>query len=198
MKLFKTGLLVVSFLGLCLTSGRAQEVALKTNLLYWGTTTPNLSVEFGTGTRTSLDIMGSYNPFTFGSHEANRKLKHWIVQPEFRLWKCEKFNRGFWGFHAMYGQYNVGNWNLPFDLFPGLKNYRYQGYLVGAGVSYGWQWYLGPHWNLEATFGFGYAYMNYKRYDCARCGEYLGKGKKHYWGPTRIGVSFVYLFKSKK
>ena len=39
----------------------AQNVALKTNLLYWATTTPNLSAEFGLGKRTSLELTGAYN-----------------------------------------------------------------------------------------------------------------------------------------
>lgn len=184
---------------LALSSPKAfpQQAALKTNLLYWGTTTPNLSAEFLLGERTTLDITGSYNPWTFGKKENNKKIQHWIVQPEIRLWKCEAFNRGFWGFHAFYGRYNAGGVHLPLDIFPGLKDYRYEGYGLGVGVSYGWQWYLGPHWNLEATFGFGYAYLNYDKYDCPRCGEYQGKGKKHYVGPTKVGLSFVYLFKSK-
>lgn len=189
---------IITFIaGLSLLAGAAsaQEVALKTNLLYWSTTTPNLGVEIKTGTRTTLDLVGTYNPFTF---RHNIKFKNWTAQPEFRLWNCEAFNRGFWGFHAVGGQFNVGNLNLPFGLFSGLDDHHYEGYLVGGGVSYGYQWYLGPHWNLEATFGFGYLYMNYDKYECPKCGDMLGHDKKHYFGPTRIGVSFVYLFGSKK
>lgn len=137
---------------------RAQEVGIKTNLLYWGTTTPNIGVEVKTGVRTTLDLVGTYNPFTF--HD-NMKLKNWTFQPEFRLWNCEAFNRGFWGFHLTGGEFNAGNLNLPLGVFPKLDDHRFEGYMAGGGVSYGYQWYLGPHWNLEATFGFGYLYLNY-------------------------------------
>ncbi|MCD8173727.1 MAG: DUF3575 domain-containing protein [Alistipes sp.] len=174
---------------------RGQEVGIKTNLLYWGTTTPNSGVEVKTGVRTTLDLVGTYNPFTFHN---NMKLKNWTFQPEFRLWNCEAFNRGFWGFHLTGGQFNAGNLNLPLGVFPKLDDHRFEGYMAGGGVSYGYQWYLGPHWNLEATFGFGYLYLNYDQYECAKCGEMLGHGTKHYFGPTRIGVSFIYLFRSKK
>ncbi|MCD7970411.1 MAG: DUF3575 domain-containing protein [Alistipes sp.] len=176
-------------------TARGQEVGIKTNLLYGATTTPNLGVEIKLGTKTTLDLVGTYNPFTF-SH--NIKVKNWTVQPEIRLWTCEAFNRGFWGFHLTGGGFNAGNVNLPLGVFPQLDDHRFEGYMAGGGVSYGWQWYLGPHWNLEATFGFGYLYLNYDKYECAKCGEKLGHETKHYFGPTRIGVSFIYLFGSKK
>ena len=192
----KRVLILILLTGFFGTTGvYAQKVALKTNLLYWGTTTPNLALEVGLGPKTTLDLVGTYNPWTFSD---NAKLKHWTVSPEFRYWTCERFNRGFWGFHLLGGQYNVGNIDLPLDIFPSLKDYRYEGWMVGAGVSYGWQWYLGPHWNLEATFGFGYIYAKYDKYQCLKCGTPQKSGESHYWGPTKIGVTFVYLFNSKK
>ncbi len=47
----------------------AQHVALKNNLLYDATTTPNLALEVGLGKKTTLDLYGGYNPFTFGNHK---------------------------------------------------------------------------------------------------------------------------------
>jgi len=176
----------------------AQSVGIKTNVLYGATTTPNLGLEVVLGKKTTLDIAGGYNPWLLSNKEDNKKIKHWLVQPELRLWNCEAFNRSYWGFHALYGRYNMGNITFPLDLFQGMKNNRYERDAVGAGVSYGYQWYLGNRWNLEATFGFGYAYFDYKRFDCIRCGEYQGKGHKHYLGPTKVGVSVIYLIKSKK
>ncbi|MCD7930829.1 MAG: DUF3575 domain-containing protein [Tannerellaceae bacterium] len=188
--------LIVFLLILITTTGlKAQEVAIRTNLLYWGTTTPNLSVETALGKKTTLEITGGYNPFSFSD---NKKLRHWLVQPELRLWTCEKFLGSFFGFHAHYGYYNVGGIKLPLEIFEGLQKHRYQGYAAGGGFSYGHQWYLGSHWNIEAQFGFGYTYTGFDKYECHKCGEHLGKGHKHYFGPTRIGVSLVYLFKSKK
>ena len=57
----------------------AQHVALKNNLLYDATTTPNLALEIGLGKKTTLDLYGGYNPFTLGG---NKRFKHWLVQPE--------------------------------------------------------------------------------------------------------------------
>lgn len=51
----------------------AQHVALKNNLVYDATTTPNLALEIGLGKKTTLDLYGGYNPFTFGDH---KRFKH--------------------------------------------------------------------------------------------------------------------------
>ena len=174
---------------------QAQQMSVKSNLLYDATTTINLGLEAGFTPHWSLEISGNYNPWTFSD---NRKLKHWLVSPEVRYWNCELYNRGFWGFHLLGGQYNAGNIKLPFGLLPTLKDTRYQGWMVGAGVSYGYHLYLGAHWNLEAAIGLGYIYMRYDKFECFRCGRATGQNMgRHYWGPTRIGLSIVYLFNHK-
>lgn len=73
------------FLAVCWCTGtvKAQDIAVKTNLLYWSSTTPNLSLEFGLGKRTTLDLTGAYNPWTLNK-DKNKKIKHWMVMPEFR------------------------------------------------------------------------------------------------------------------
>ncbi len=169
----------------------SQDFAVKTNLMYWATTTLNLQFEMGLGRQTTLEIGGNYNPWTF---ENNKKIKHWMVQPELRVWNCERFNRGFWGFHLLGGEYNAGGVKLPFDAWPKLQTTRYEGWMAGAGISYGYQWYLGPHWNLEATIGAGYIHFNGERYESVKCGEKLGDAIKNYIGPTKAGLSLVYLF----
>lgn len=73
--------------------------AIKTNALYWATTTPNLGFEIGLSDKFTLDLSGNYNPWTFSD---SKKLKHWLVQPELRFWTCERFNGHFSDFmHIM-------------------------------------------------------------------------------------------------
>ena len=43
---------------------QAQDIAVKTNALYWLTTTPNLGVEFAVGDQTTFSLEGGYNPWT--------------------------------------------------------------------------------------------------------------------------------------
>lgn len=47
----------------------APKFALKTNLLYWATTTPNLGMEFTLGRKTTMDISGNYNFWNFSDHK---------------------------------------------------------------------------------------------------------------------------------
>lgn len=197
MKMLKRLMIVV--LMLAGVSAFAQKAGIKTNLLYDATTTMNLGVEFGLARKWTLDVSGNYNPWDFDG----RKMKHWLVQPGVRYWLCEKFNGHFFGLHTHGGQYNFGGmlpWGFSDGKMFGIKNQniienRYQGWLVGAGISYGYQWILGNRWSLEATLGLGYAYLNYKQYPCGKCGKKIKDDHKNYFGPTKIGISLIYIIK---
>lgn len=182
-------------------SASAQgEVGMKANLLYGGySLTPNIGVEVGLGRRTTLDISGGYNWFNLdGDKNNNKKLVHWIVQPEFRYFLCEKFNGHFFGVHALYSQYNIGGHELPMLFGKGSKDYRNEGWAAGAGLSYGYQLMLGRSWNLEFNIGVGYAQLNYDKYNCPKCGEKVGTETKHYLGPTKAAVSLIWIINTKK
>ena len=170
-----------------------SPVGIKSNLLYDATATMNLGAEFRLGPRTSLDVPLSWNPWQFSN---NRKWKHVLVQPEFRLWTKETFSGHFFGLHAHYAYYNVGNLPKPFS--ENMRQNRYEGWLAGAGVSYGYRWSFNSNWGMEATVGVGYAYLSYDKYDCHKCGERLASKTKNYFGPTKIGVSLVYAIGGKR
>ncbi len=165
--------------------------AIKSNLLYDAATTINLGFEFRTGRKWSLDLPVSFNPWTF---KDNMKWKHLIVQPEMRWWPCEVFNGSFLGIHAHGGIFNVSA--LPDPPFSSYMNtHRFEGWLVGAGISYGYHWILAKRWSIEATIGAGYAYLSYDKYNCEKCGEPLGHETKHYFGPTKVGVTLIFMIK---
>ncbi|MDD4516683.1 DUF3575 domain-containing protein [Massilibacteroides sp.] len=165
---------------------------VKTNFLYNATTSFNLGTEFKVQEKLSLDISANYNPWTFSD---NKKFKHFMIQPELRYWLCEPFNGHFFGLQMMYAHYNVGGVKLSFLSKQKLENTRYQGDLYGAGISYGYQWYLSPRWNLEATIGLGYAYLDYSAYACSKCGNELYQKNRSYVGPTKLGLSLIYIIK---
>lgn len=175
------------------TNDEVPFVGLKTNILYDATATINLGGEFRTGRRTSLDVSVSWNPFQFKN---NRKWKHILIQPEFRLWTKETFSGHFFGVHAHYAYYNVGN--LPNGIFSDyMAAHRFEGWLAGVGVSYGYRWNFTRNWGLEATIGVGYAYLNYDKYRCETCGDKLGSETKNYFGPTKAGITLIYTFGKK-
>lgn len=175
----------------CAAFASAQQIGIKNNLIYDATLTPNLGLEIGTGKKSTLDINVGYNPFTFSDH---KRFKHWLVQPEYRFWTCEKFNGMFWGIHAHGGEFSVAKLKLPFGAFPTLRNHRYEGYFVGGGLTLGYQWILSKHWNLEASIGAGYAYINYDKYNCPDCGPKLKSDIYHYFGVTKAAISLIYIF----
>lgn len=170
----------------------SQNVGIKTNFIYWGTTTPNAGLEFALNRKYTLEVAGGYNPFTLSD---TKKLKNWLVQPELRYWLCESFNGHFFGLHALAAEYNVGGINVPVGRLKNLKDYRYEGFAYGAGLSYGYQWYLGKAWNLELNIGAGYAYMPYDKYPCIKCGSKIESGTYNYFGVTKAAVSLIYFIK---
>lgn len=174
----------------------AQEVAVKTNLLYWATTTPNLGVEMALNKKTTLELQGGYNPFRFSSKETNRKLWHWLAMGEYRYWFCERFNGHVMGVHTFYSAYNTSGYKLGLLFGSDSKQHRYEGNIMGVGISYGYNWMLSKRWNLELSAGIGYGRMNYDKFECPRCGEKVKSDvKDNYFGPTKAAISLVYLIK---
>lgn len=189
----KALLIFLTFLCWGWGNASAQKAAMKTNALYWATSTPNLALELGLADRWTLDVTGGYNPWTL-NEKKNRKLKHWLVMPEARYWLCEAFQGHFFGLHSGYAYYNLSNVRLPLQK-KSMKDHRYQGWATGLGLSYGYSWILGKRWNLEASIGLGYVYTQYDQYECITCGEHQGKKDKHYFGPTKAAVSIIYMLK---
>lgn len=123
-----------------------------------------------------------------------RKVKHWMVMPEFRYWLCERFNGHFFGIHTGFAEYNISGVRIPFQN-KSTQEHRYEGWATGIGISYGYTWILGKRWNLEANIGAGYIYTKYDKYECKTCGRFKGNQKKHYFGPTKAGISLIYIIK---
>lgn len=173
----------------------AQKVAVKTNLLSDAALSPNLGLEVALAPKWTLDISGQGNFWTIDGH----KWKHWMVQPEARYWLCRRFAGHFFGIHAIGGQYNLGNLNIPVNFlgtdFHNLKNKRYQGWGAGAGIAYGYAFPVHPHWNIEAEIGIGWIYTRYDSYPCAECGSKIDNNRAHnYVGPTKAAINIVYIF----
>lgn len=201
------------------TAVQAQQVALKTNLLYDATATPNLGLEVQVGKRTTAQIFYGLNSWTYNNDQPahfHKMAKHWSLMPEVRWWTCSPMNGFFWGVHAMGGQFNASNvWvpqvghffghshNTEIDdnkypthgnVFKAVRDTRVEGAFVGGGVTVGYQWILTRHWNLEAEIGAGYDYVWTKHYKCSECSKLLHEGGVNYIGLTKAGISLMYVF----
>lgn len=175
----------------CALPVAAQRVAVKTNLLYDATTTPNLGLEAALGRKHTVQLFYGLNPWEF---KEGKQMKHWLLMPEYRYWLCEKFNGHFFGVHLMGGEFNAGGIDLPGGLFKSLKDNRYEGWYAGGGITYGYQWMLSRHWNFEGSVGLGYDHIKYRQYPCVECGALKKRGRSNYFGPTKLALSLIYVF----
>jgi hypothetical protein len=189
-KFKKLPLLVMLYL-IGVMPGATQNVAVKSNILGWAAGgTINAGIEAGTGRKVTLQAFGAINPWTYSGE---RRVRIWNVEPEIRYWFCQKFNGHFIGVHLLGGEYNIRNVDLPFKTLPHqIKGRHYEGWYIGAGITYGYQWVLSDHWNLEASVGVGYARSPYRLY--GRCQRVLERDTRHYVGPTKLALSMMYCF----
>lgn len=179
-------ILVCGLLLTLTTFTNAQDkFALKTNALGWaayGTT--NIGVEFGLSQHWTLGVDIFANPWEFDDH---KQLMAFGAQPELRYWLGDRFKGHFFGLHAQYMDYDGG-----------LEKYRYDGWSVGGGLSYGYSLALGNRWRIEANVGAGYIHADYDKSDRV---QYPGDVRmydpetKNMFGLTRAGLSVIFLIK---
>ena len=190
-------------------AGNAQKLAVKNNLLYDLTQTPNIGFELAVSKKWTVGLNFGYNPwwhhadggttFPFGKGIARAaddrtQWRHLLIAPEARYWFCSTFAGHFMGFNAFYTHFNQGNVKYPFGLYPSLKDSRRQGNGVAIGAFYGYSWILSPHWSIEAEAGIDVGYAWFKEYNCTHCGAFLRKDNKPFLAP-KVGINAVYNLK---
>lgn len=110
----KKGLLLLLLIaGILYPEVKAQDIAVKSNLLYSvAAVTLNAGMEIGLAEQWTLDVPINFNPWKV---DDKTRIRHWAIQPEARYWFNESFDRTFIGFHVHYADYNVGNWSFFSD-----------------------------------------------------------------------------------
>ena len=177
--------------------GSYDRFAVKTNLLYDATLTPNLSLEFGVGPRTTVEIGGAYNPWEKKLENGTidpdaKKWNHWLGKAEFRYWLGERFDRHFAGVQAFYADYNVGLIEIPMIF---KKEFLYDGTVFGGSVLYGYHWRPGERLFFEFTLGVGVMQMKYSRMEHTARTEDPPRFNKTYFGPTTAGIKLGFMIK---
>jgi hypothetical protein len=173
--------------------------ALKTNLLYDALLLPNLTLEWSLGRQWSLALEGNWSWWTFNRPAENR----WYHRIQALGLEARKWLRSpapLQG-HALGAYGMVGNYDLRF--FPadaqskGLLSYR----SWSAGVSYGYSFPVGERLNFELGLALGYIGGTYYAYDyCNRHDHWVKRRtyERNYLGPTRVGLSLVWLLGERK
>ena len=202
-------------MSLIIPRSSAQTLALRTNLLYDATLSPNLGVEVRLDSTWSAGINVGFNAWDIDK-EKNKKWRHLLVSPNVRHYFGHKRDSlcvygyakdGAYGIlrdsvvtrrmqyfegNLIYSHYNVGNAKIPFGLYSAIKDRRLQGDLLALGAKYGYAWILARDWRIEAEAGVAVGYAWFKEYDCDHCGNYYGKGDRIFLLP-QLGINVVYI-----
>jgi hypothetical protein len=176
------------------------HLALKTNLLYDAALLPNLTAELYLGKQWSLAIEGNWSWWTFAGKKIQNNGYHRVQAAGAELRRWIKSPSPLQG-HAVGLYYMLGDYDLR--LFP--KNENSTGQLSyssrSAGLSYAYSMPLNRRLNLEFGIAFGYAGGRYYVYDYCMSENWWEQQEvfnRTYWGPTRVGISLVWLPFSKK
>ncbi|MDE6234266.1 MAG: DUF3575 domain-containing protein [Muribaculaceae bacterium] len=182
-------------------NSETNGAALRTNLLYWLTTTPNMGVDWTISRHYSLSLSLGYNAFKFPNHKddtginVNPKLHHWLLKLDARYHLKSIDKGGFVDLNALGGRYNIGG----ISFIHALQTHRYEGSVIGIGIGYGYRWPLSDRWGIEASIGGGWLHLKYARYRCGSCGRRESGRKRDVAGLTDAGISVIYsLFSNKK
>ena len=186
----------------------AQTLALRNNLLYDATLTPNIGAELRIDSAWTAGVNIGLNAWDIDKSK-NKKWRHFLIAPNIRRYFGHKSDKpassSLWGIpadasrhisylelDAIFSHFNVGNTKIPFGLYKSIQDRRLQGDLFALGGKYGYSWILSRDWRLEAEAGIAIGYAWFKEYDCDHCGTFYGKGDRIFLLP-QLGINVVYI-----
>jgi hypothetical protein len=172
-------------------SVQLPRIALRTNLLYDATLSPNLGVDVRVDSAWTVGLLTGINAWDIDKTE-NKKWRHALFSLRARKYRDSLFHKGYFEGDLIYSHFNVGNTKIPFGIYKGVQDRRLQGDLVALGGKYGYSWILARHWRIEAEAGVAVGYAWFKEYDCDHCGTYYGKGDRIFLLP-QLGINVVYI-----
>ena len=170
---------------------KQPRIALRTNLLYDATLSPNLGVDVRVDSAWTVGLLVGINAWDIDK-EKNKKWRHALFSIRARKYRDSLFHKGYYEADVIYSHYNVGNTKIPFGLYSAVKDRRLQGDLFALGGKYGYSWILSRTWRIEAEAGVAVGYAWFKEYDCPHCGTFLGNGDRIFLLP-QLGINVVYI-----
>ena len=183
-KRFRAGIFISCILLLAGSQkGLAQEISVRTNVLWDAVAEPNLGFELQTGEHWSVGVdagLKAWPRWLAWDWDSNNPT-HWrnfAVVPEVRYYVSEVFRGFFTGADFIYTHYNIGAVEFPLGLYPETKDNRLQGSWWAGGAFVGWAWWPWQHWRLELEAGAAVGLAAYDRYDCPHCGTKLSEERK--------------------
>lgn len=174
----------------------ACSQAIKTNVPFILSGSPNIGVEWSVGKQLTVNSDIMWMPYLFKKNEEVFRVL--VGSVDFRYYVNPKYYYtndlwdGFYiGPYAMTGNFNIGLKEKDVE----KMSYRRRGWGLSAGITTGYKFYLSSRFRIDANIGVGYAHLQYDKYQLG--GEYSefkleSKKTKSYIGPTKIGISLVY------
>ena len=151
------------FSGFCLENVAAQRGAIRNNLLYDATLTPNLGVDFRVDSLWTIGGLVGVNVWDIDK-SANKKWRHLLVSANARRYLGDSlYHKSYVEGNFIYSHFNVGNTKIPFGLYNAVKNRRLH-------VGYAW----------------------FKEYECPTCGQFIGNDCRIFLLP-QLGINVVYI-----
>lgn len=168
------------------------RVALRSNLLYDATLSPNLGLDVRVDSTRTVGLLVGLNAWDLDKTD-NKKWRHMLFSLRARKYVNHAiYRKGYLETDLIYSHYNASKVKMPFGLYPSLKDRRFQGDLLALGGKYGYGWMLARHWRVEAEAGVAVGYAWFKEYECPHCGNYLGEGDRIFLLP-QLGINVVYI-----
>ena len=165
-------------------TGEPNKLLLKTNILPWLGTIPNLGVECSMGEKWSLGVDAWFCPWKISNQYS---VKTVAILPEVKYWFKNNIRGSYINLHLSVAWFNV-RW----------KDIRYQDDkrpLLGAGIGYGYRYLISDRWGMEFELGAGFASIQYSRFYNTGNGAQIDTRKSLYLGLDRLGISFIYFLK---
>ena len=165
---------------------QAQDFSISTNLLgYANLGTLNLDASYGVARHWTVGAGVRYNPFTFGSGAGEKSYRQRSVAAGARYWPWHIFS-GWWLAGKVQAQeYSAGGFASPQTT---------EGDRLGAGLSGGYTYMLGRHFNIDLGIGVWSGMDRYVVYQCQHCGQVTDSGSKTFFLPNDFLLSLSYIF----
>lgn len=178
----KTSIFLLTLL-LAVFPANAQRFSISTNLLdYANLGTLNLDASYGVDRHWSVGAAVKYNPYT-------SRQRSGILNARFWPWHIYS---GWWVSGSMrYQEYNTGGYKTFKKV---VDEATTEGDRLGGGLSGGYSYMLGKHFNLDIGAGFWMGYDIFKIFSCPTCGSVVGSGRKFFVLPSDLTLGISYVF----
>ena len=185
-------------------TGKAQSLALKTNMLYDAVLIPNVGVEVSLGKQWTASADWFYTWFSSDSRHrywqgyggyltVRRYFTSSSKRPSLNSKLSSLNSKLFKGHHL--GAYVLG---LTYDVEWGGRGYQADHFGFGAGLEYGYALPISNSLLLDFSLGIGFQDGEYKEYDPID-DHYVWQSthKRHWFGPTKAEVTLKWVLGKK-